>query len=227
MDQGSDSAFLRPAPAQDPNQPEPDRWSVDMKIVSVSLAALIVSAGTAMAQAPMQMPGANAGTEVGAGEGRRQQRLQQEGGVDRQERREQRQQERAQRQQPQPDGLEGREQRVEQRQEERAAPRFENRERVDEAVRVDRERAGRMDRRADDRFDERVVVRERDRRPDFRVRVGTDVFVRTLPLQYRTVVVGGRPCRITITRRVRANGRVVITERRNCPGRPQVVIRTR
>jgi hypothetical protein len=206
-----------------------------MKIVSVSLTALMMSTGMAMAQPPLQTPGTNVGTELGAGEGRRQ-RLQQEGGVDRQERREQRQQERAQRQEPQVERreqpLEQRQeeraaQRLEQRQEERAAPRLETRERVGEPVQIERDRAQRIERRAGDRFDERVVVRERNRGPSIRFGFGPDVFVRTLPLQYRTVIVSGRPCRITITRRVRANRRIVTTERRKCPGRPEIVIRTR
>jgi hypothetical protein len=77
--------------------------------------------------------------------------------------------------------------------------------------------------------DTRVIIRERDRRPDvrFRFRDEPDVFVRTLAPTYRYVVVGGSRCRVTITRRVNRAGRIVTSERRQCPGRPEVVIRTR
>jgi hypothetical protein len=42
------------------------------------------------------------------------------------------------------------------------------------------------------------------------------VIIRTLPLQYRFVEERGRRCRIVITRRQRANGTIVSTERREC-----------
>ncbi len=185
-----------------------------MRVVSLSIAALMMSAGMAAAQVPMQPPG---GSDSRAGEGRRQQ----DGGAERQERREQRQEERAQRQDVQPDRAE----RGGLRQENRAERRFETEDRSGAAVRVERDRGDRFERRSGGRYDERVIVR--DRGPSVRFGVGPEVYIRTLPLQYRTVIVGGRPCRITITRRVRANGRIVTTETRRCPGRPTVVIRAR
>ena len=42
------------------------------------------------------------------------------------------------------------------------------------------------------------------------------VIIRTLPLQYRFVEERGRRCRIVITRKQRANGTIVRTERREC-----------
>lgn len=123
------------------------------------------------------------------------------------------------------DRLERREQRQEERFERRQESRQDNRGRGD-----------RFEDRSRERIDRRVIVRDRDRGPNVIVRerypsvrygVGPDVYIRTLPLQYRTVIYGGRQCRITVTRRVRANGRIVTTETRKCPGRPAVVIRTR
>jgi hypothetical protein len=178
-----------------------------MRIISLSIIALMASVGLAGAQAPMQAPG---GADPRAGEGRRQQ----DGGAERLERREQRQEERAQRQDMQVNPVE----RGGPRQEDRA----ERRERREPAVRVEQDR---VERRSGNRYDERVIVR--DRSPTVRFETGRDVYIRTLPVQYRTIIVSGRPCRISITRRVRANGRIVTTETRQCPGRPAVVIRTR
>jgi hypothetical protein len=42
------------------------------------------------------------------------------------------------------------------------------------------------------------------------------VIIRTLSPQYRYFVEGGRRCRIIITRKQRANGTIVRTERREC-----------
>ena len=112
------------------------------------------------------------------------------------------------------DRLERREQRQEERFERRQESRQDNRGRGD-----------RFEDRSRERIDRRVIVRERA--PSVRYGGGPDIYIRTLPLQYRTVIYGGRQCRITVTRRVRANGRIVTTETRKCPGRPAVVIRTR
>jgi hypothetical protein len=183
-----------------------------MKLLSVSVTALIMSVGLAAAQAPMQPP-AGGGADFRAGEGRRQQ----EGGTERIERRQQRMEQ----QETQVDrgGRGG------QRQEDRAERRWDNEGRGGSTVRVERDRDDRVGRRPGGRYDERVVIR--DRGPTVRYGIGPDIFIRTLPVRYRTVYVGGRPCRITITRRVRANGRIVTTETRRCPGRPAVVIQTR
>jgi hypothetical protein len=52
-------------------------------------------------------------------------------------------------------------------------------------------------------------------------------FVRTLPPVVRVVRYGGLRCRITITRRVNYRGEIIETERRRCPGRPDVIIQRR
>lgn len=183
-----------------------------MRIASLSMIALMMSAGMAAAQAPV--PPAGGGAEFRAGEGRRQQ----DGGAERLERRERRLEERTQRQDVQPERAERggvREERVERRP-------------------GDRDGRDRFEGRSRESVERRVIVREREpsivvreRGPSVRYGVGPDVYIRTLPVQYRTVVYGGRRCRVTITRRVRANGRIVTTETRKCPGRPTVVIRTR
>jgi hypothetical protein len=38
---------------------------------------------------------------------------------------------------------------------------------------------------------------------------------------------GGLRCRFTITRRVNYRGEIIETERRRCPGRPDVIIQRR
>ena len=83
--------------------------------------------------------------------------------------------------------------------------------RPNSANRDGRDRGDRWDR--DDRWERRAY------RPGFTVTIpfgAPGYFVRTLPEQYRYVVVGGRRCRITVTRRVDYRGRVVTTERRRC-----------
>ncbi len=212
-----------------------------MKSLSYSLIALMMSTGLAAAQAPMQSPGPGAepgGPGGGGGP-------QQERGLERSERREQRMERREQgletqgERQGQLDRSERREQRLERREErmetqgDRAMRRGGDDGRSGSTVRVERDRGDRFEDRSRERIDRRVIVRERDRGPNFVIRErgpdirfgGPSVYIRTLPLQYRTVIYGGRPCRITITRRVRANGRIVTTETRKCPGRPTVVIR--
>ncbi len=196
-----------------------------MKSLTYSMVALMMSTGFVAAQGSLQSPGA----EPGGGGGRQQERS-----LERMERREQRQEMGGGRQEQQ-DGR---------------AMRRGGDDGASSTVRVERDRGDRGDRqgggfgstvrverdrgdRGGDRFedrsrervDRRVIVR--DRGPDIRFGVGPSVYIRTLPLQYRTVIYGGRPCRITITRRVRANGRIVTTETRKCPGRPAVVIRRR
>jgi hypothetical protein len=52
-------------------------------------------------------------------------------------------------------------------------------------------------------------------------------FVRTLPPVVRVARYGGLRCRITITRRVNYRGEIIETERRRCPGRPEVIIQRR
>jgi hypothetical protein len=63
-----------------------------------------------------------------------------------------------------------------------------------------------------DRDWDRDRLRDRDWRSDR----GGVVFVRTMAPRYRTVMMEGRPCRITITTRVRANGTRVTSEKRSC-----------
>jgi hypothetical protein len=193
-----------------------------MKSLSYSLLALMMSTGLAAAQAPMQSPGPGAEPGgPGGGGGRQQERA-----LERSERREQRMERREQ-------GLETQGERQGQ-QGDRAMRRGEDDGRSGSTIRVERDRGDRFEDRTRERVERRVIVRERDRGPNYIVRdrgpdirfgVGPTVYIRTLPLQYRTVIYGGRPCRITITRRVRANGRIVTTETRKCPGRPTVVIR--
>lgn len=205
-----------------------------MKSLSYSLIALMMSTGLAAAQAPMQSPGPGAEPGgLGGGGGRQQER-----GLERSERREQRMERREQgletqgERQGQLDRSERREERME-TQGDRAMRRGGDDGRSGSTVRVERDRGDRFEDRSRERIDRRVIVRERDRGPNFVIRErgpdirfgGPSVYIRTLPLQYRTVIYGGRPCRITITRRVRANGRIVTTETRKCPGRPTVVIR--
>ncbi len=193
-----------------------------MKSLTYSMVALMMSTGFVAAQGSLQSPGA----EPGGGGGRQQERS-----LDRMERREQRQEMRGERQGQQ----DGRAMRRGGDDDASSTVRVE-RDRGDRGdrqgggsgstVRVERDRGGdRFEDRSRDRVDRRVIIR--DRGPDVRFGVGPSVFIRTLPLQYRTVIYGGRPCRITITRRVRANGRIVTTETRKCPGRPTVVIRRR
>jgi hypothetical protein len=82
-----------------------------------------------------------------------------------------------------------------------------------------RDRGDRWDRRDRDRWDRDDRWERRAYRPGFTVTIpfgAPGYFVRTLPEQYRYVVVGGRRCRITVTRRVDYRGRVVTTERRRC-----------
>jgi hypothetical protein len=220
-----------------------------MKSLSYSLLALMMSTGLAAAQAPMQSPGPGAEPGgPGGGGGRQQERA-----LERSERREQRMERREERmetqgeRQGQLDRSERREQRMERREQgletqgerqgqqgARAMRRGEDDGRSGSTIRVERDRGDRFEDRTRERVERRVIVRERDRGPNYIVRdrgpdirfgVGPTVYIRTLPLQYRTVIYGGRPCRITITRRVRANGRIVTTETRKCPGRPTVVIR--
>jgi hypothetical protein len=193
-----------------------------MRSLSYSLLALMMSTGLAAAQAPMQSPGPGAEPGgPGGGGGRQQERA-----LERSERREQRMERREQ-------GLETQGERQGQ-QGDRAMRRGEDDGRSGSTIRVERDRGDRFEDRTRERVERRVIVRERDRGPNYIVRdrgpdirfgVGPTVYIRTLPLQYRTVIYGGRPCRITITRRVRANGRIVTTETRKCPGRPTVVIR--
>jgi hypothetical protein len=193
-----------------------------MKSLSYSLLALMMSTGLAAAQAPMQSPGPGAEPGgPGGGGGRQQERA-----LERSERREQRMERREERMETQGErqGQQG----------DRAMRRGEDDGRSGSTIRVERDRGDRFEDRTRERVERRVIVRERDRGPNYIVRdrgpdirfgVGPTVYIRTLPLQYRTVIYGGRPCRITITRRVRANGRIVTTETRKCPGRPTVVIR--
>jgi hypothetical protein len=52
-------------------------------------------------------------------------------------------------------------------------------------------------------------------------------FVRTLPEVTRVVRHGGLHCRVTVTRRVNHRGEIVETERRRCPGRPDMIVQRR
>ena len=188
-----------------------------MKCLSYSVIALMMSTGLAAAQASMQSQGL--GAEPGGGGARQQERS-----LDRMERREQRMEtggDRIERREQRPDAQVERQG----QQGDRVIRRGETDGRSGSTVRVERDRGDRFEDRSRERVDRRVIVR--DRGPDIRFGVGPSVYIRTLPLQYRTVIYGGRPCRITITRRVRANGRIVTTETRKCPGRPTVVIRRR
>ncbi len=90
------------------------------------------------------------------------------------------------------------------------------------------ERRDRREERVERRDNGRDWRNDRDRRPSFVIRFGAPgYFVRTLPTRTRYVIYGGRRCRITITRRVTYRGVIVTTERRKCPGRPDVIIRSR
>jgi hypothetical protein len=87
----------------------------------------------------------------------------------------------------------------------------------------DRRRFDRDRDRDDDRWDRRD-------RPRVTVTIpfgAPGYFVRTLPSQTRTVFYDGRRCRIVVTRRVNYRGDIIESERRECPGRPTVVIRSR
>jgi hypothetical protein len=99
-------------------------------------------------------------------------------------------------------------------------PNSANRDGRDRGDRWDRrDRDDRWDRRDRDRWDRDDRWERRAYRPGFSVTIpfgAPGYFVRTLPEQYRYVVVGGRRCRITVTRRVDYRGRVVTTERRRC-----------
>jgi hypothetical protein len=88
-------------------------------------------------------------------------------------------------------------------------------------------REDRIERR-EDRRDWRDGPTVRDRRPGFVIQFGAPgYFVRTLPSRTRYVIYDGRRCTVTITRRVNYRGDIVTTERRRCPGRPEVIIRSR
>ena len=99
----------------------------------------------------------------------------------------------------------------------------------DERVeRRDDRRDDRREDRADRRDDRRDRVTDRDRHRGLVIRFGAPgFFVRTLPARTRYVYVNGRRCQVTITRRLTYRGDIVTTERRRCPGRPDVIIRSR
>jgi hypothetical protein len=103
---------------------------------------------------------------------------------------------------------------------------------LNELQRIERWDRDFSDRTSVDRYwDRRDRDLDWDRRGPYRGPVITfgapGYFVRTLPPVVRVVRYGGLPCRITITRRVNYRGEIIETERRRCPGRPDVIIQRR
>jgi len=105
--------------------------------------------------------------------------------------------------------------------------------RIERTQRRDRDFDDRDFRRDDRDWDRRDRDRDRDwdRRGPYRGPVisfgSPGYFIRTLPEITRVIRYGGLPCRVTITRRVNYRGDIVESERRRCPGRPDVVITRR